>query len=266
MGDHAACGTRVPPSVLAHRSAAMSVTFLSAGSERRPVSAPPSERESDRSTGARSIIRLVIVDDHPIVLEGIAQLVRQSPDLELADACRDGAAALEAVAQHRPDVLLLDVQMPPPNGLAVLRELRRAGSDTRVILLTASLEDDDVLEAVRLGIRGLVTKDALADDLIACIRKVGAGRTCLDATLVGRAIATLLTREAAMREVSRVLTPREIEVVQMVGAGLRNRDIGERLFVSEGTIKVHLHHIYDKLGVASRDELIAYARAKGLVG
>jgi DNA-binding NarL/FixJ family response regulator len=215
---------------------------------------------------APAVIRIVIADDHPLILGGLGQLLRQHADLELVESCEGGAAVLEAISRHRPDVVLLDVNMPPPNGLAVLRELPKLGLDTRVILLTASLQDDEVLEAVRLGIRGLVAKDALTEDLIKCIRTVGAGGTCLDPTLVGRAMARLLTREAGLREVSRVLTPREIEVVQMVASGLRNREIAERLFVSEGTIKVHLHHVYEKLGVGSREALIAFAREKRIVG
>ena len=215
---------------------------------------------------APAVIRLVIVDDHPLVLEGLGQLLRRHVDMELVECCGGGAAVLEAITRHRPDVVLLDVHMPPPNGLAVLRELPKLGLDTRVILLTASLQDDDVLEAVRLGIRGLVAKDALTDELIKCIRTVGAGGTCLDPTIVGGAMAKLLTREAGLREVSRLLTPREVEVVQMVASGSRNREIADRLFVSEGTIKVHLHHIYEKLGVGSREALIAFAREKGIVG
>lgn len=154
--------------------------------------------------------------------------------------------------------------MPPPDGVAVLRQLRQQGIDTRVILLTASVTDEHVLEAVRLGIRGLVCKDALVHDLLSCIRTVRAGGTCLDPSLVGKAMASLLAREAALRQIARVLTPREIEVVKMVTAGLRNREIGERLFVSEGTIKVHLHNIYEKLDVSSREELAAYARNAGV--
>lgn len=218
----------------------------------------------DTQGAERSRHRLVVVDDHPVVLAGLVQILETDADMQVVERCTSGTAALAAIAAHHPDVVLLDVQMPPPNGLAVLRELRQRGNETRVILLTASLHDHDVMQAVRLGIRGLLPKEALTDDVTKCVRVVASGGTCLDPTLVGRAMAALLTREAAMREVSSVLTPREINVVEMVARGLRNREIAQRLFVSEGTIKVHLHHIYEKLGIGNREQLVAYARDKGL--
>ena len=221
---------------------------------------PPDSQENPRALP----IRIVVVDDHPIVLSGLISVLEREPDLQVVARCTDGTSAIAAVAHHRPDVLLLDVQMPPPNGLAVLRELQQRRLSVRVILLTASVQDDDVMEAVRLGIRGLLPKESLTDDVVRCVRVVESGGTCLDPALVGRAMAALLTREAALREVARLLTPREIKVVQMLAQGLRNREIAERLFVSEGTIKVHLHRIFEKIGITSREQLVAYARDKGL--
>jgi DNA-binding NarL/FixJ family response regulator len=154
-------------------------------------------------------IRLVMADDHPVVLEGLASLFQQASDIQLLACCNSGSAVLEAISRHQPDVVLLDIQMPAPNGLAVLRELRRLGSATRVILLTASVQDDDVLEAVRLGIRGLVPKDAVTEKVVECVRIVARGGSCLDPTLVGHAMAKMLTREAGLRDVSRLLTARE---------------------------------------------------------
>jgi DNA-binding NarL/FixJ family response regulator len=217
-----------------------------------------------RSPGDHQRVRVTVVDDHPIVLAGIVSLLEREPDFHVIERCSTGVAAIEAVTRERPDVLLLDVQMPAPNGLAVLRELRHRAIDTRVILLTASVHDDDVLEAVRLGIRGLLPKETLTDDVVRCIRQVMRGETCLDPALVGRAMAALLTREAALREVAAILTPQEIKVARMLSGGLKNKEIAERLFVSEGTIKVHLHRIYEKLGISSREELVAYARDKKL--
>ena len=215
-------------------------------------------------TTDRPRVRVTVVDDHPVVLAGLVSLLDREPDLHVLDRCSNGTAAIAAITSQPPDVLLLDVQMPHPNGLAVLRELRHRAIDTRVILLTASVHDDDVMEAVRLGIRGLLPKETLADDVVRCVRQVFSGGSCLDPSLVGRAMAALLTREAALREVSAILTPQEIKVVRLLSGGLRNKEIGERLFVSEGTIKVHLHHIFEKLGISSREELVTYARDKGL--
>src|SRR5688500_10399354 len=122
---------------------------------------PPDSNENWRAQP----IRIIVVDDHPIVLAGLVSLLEREPDLEVMERCTDGTSAIAAVTHHRPDVLLLDVQMPPPNGLAVLRELHQRRLSVGVILLTASVQDDDVMEAVRLGIRGLLPKESLTDDV-----------------------------------------------------------------------------------------------------
>jgi two-component system, NarL family, nitrate/nitrite response regulator NarL len=206
----------------------------------------------------------VIADDHPLVLEGLTHLLRTCA-IDVVRRCSTGAELLESVAEHQPHLAILDVRISEPDGLSVLREMRRRGLQVPVIFVTGHLHDHELLEGVRLGIRGLVPKDAPLHTVADCVRTVLAGGTCLDQSLVGRALAALLTREAALRELAEVLTAREVQVVQMVVSGARTRAIAERLGVSEGTIKVHLHHIYEKLNVSSRDELIAYARHRGLL-
>jgi DNA-binding NarL/FixJ family response regulator len=146
----------------------------------------------------------------------------------------------------------------------VLRELRRLGCDTPLILTANDASDVDVVESIRLGVRGLIGRDETLEAVSDCVKKVLSGGTCLDQDLVGKAMAKFLTRETALRELAQLLTPREIQVLQLVVTGMRNRDVASRLFVSEGTLKVHLHHIYEKLEISNREALIAFARARAL--
>ena len=208
--------------------------------------------------------RVVIADQQPLMLEGLAQVLRAIP-ASTVERCRTGAELLSALLKRQPDLAILDVRLGDPDGLAVLRDVRGRGLQIPAILVTGPLRDTEVLEGIQLGIRGLVAKDAPIDDVAHCVRSVLGGGTSLDQSLVGRAMAALLTRETALRELAQVLTAREMQVLQVVVAGTRPREAAGRLGVSEGTLKVHLHHIYQKLNVATRDQLIAHARDKGLV-
>lgn len=210
-------------------------------------------------------IRLVLADDHPPILQGLTLLLRQEPDLEVLAVCRDGEETLHAVRQLQPDVLILDILMPGKDGLAVLRELRQLEIPTRVILLTAAIDEDNLLEAMRLGVGGVVLKEMAVPLLIQCVRKVYAGDQWLERHSIGRAMEKMLRREAGTREVAKLLTPRELEIVRLAASGLRNKEIASRLTISEGTVKIHLHRSYKKLHVDSRIALLRYAQTKGLV-
>jgi DNA-binding NarL/FixJ family response regulator len=210
-------------------------------------------------------IQLVLADDHPIILRGLEVLFCVEQDFQVQARCVNGEETLQAVRQYRPDVLVLDLHMPGKDGLAVLREMRQETLPTRVVLLTAALDEDDVLEALRLGVRGVVLKEMAPEMLVQCVRTVHAGEQWLEKRSVGRALEKMLRREAGARQIARLLTPREIEIVRMVTAGLRNKEIAEKLSISEGTVKIHLHHIYEKVHVDGRLELTLYAQDKGLV-
>jgi DNA-binding NarL/FixJ family response regulator len=210
-------------------------------------------------------IRLVLADDHRLVLSGLELFLRQEPDFEVLACCYDGLETLQVVRQLHPDVLILDFCMPGKDGLAILREIRQAELPTRVVLLTAAMDEDGLLEAMRLGVSGVVLKEMAMPLLIQCIRKVYAGDQWLERRLIGRAIEKMLRREAGAREVSKILTPREIEIVRLVASGLRNKQIADKLAISEGTVKIHLHRSYEKLHVDSRMALLHYAQVKGLV-
>ena len=137
-------------------------------------------------------IRLVLADDHPIVLDGLETLFGLEPDLRVVARCVNGDACLEAVRRYQPDVLVLDIRMPGKDGLAVLRELRREQQPAQVVLLAAALEEDEVLEALRLGVRGMVLKELAPQMVVQCVRKVHAGEQWLEKQAVGRALDTLL--------------------------------------------------------------------------
>lgn len=210
-------------------------------------------------------IRLVLADDHPIVLDGLTQLFDLEKDIEVMARCRDGEETLRALRLYRPQLLVLDIRMPRGDGLQVLRAVRSEGLPTRVVLLTAALEEDQLVEALELGVGGVVLKETAPRLLVDAVREVAAGGRWLEQGAASRALERLLAREASSREALTVLTPRELEVVRRVVGGLRNRAIAEELSISEGTVKIHLHNIYQKLEVDGRLELAAYARSKGLV-
>jgi DNA-binding NarL/FixJ family response regulator len=209
-------------------------------------------------------IRIVLADDHQIVLHGLRQLFERHGDFEVVAACRDGAAAIDAVTEHEPDVLLLDLRMPNQGGLDVLRALAGKHERCRRVLLTAAIRDEEVLEAVRLGVMGIVLKESSPEALLDCVRTVYEGKQWIERDTLARALQSAAAQPPADRSPD-ALTPREVEIVRMVAQGLRNKAIAERLAISEGTVKVHLHNIYEKLGVDGRLELVLCAQQKRLV-
>lgn len=212
-------------------------------------------------------VNLVLCDDHPIVLAGLESLFRLEPDFQVLARCINGEEALAAVRQHSPDILVLDLHIPGPggDGLEILRALHRDKLPTKAVMLAAALEEDEIVEALRLGVRGVVLKELAPQLVVECIRKVYAGEQWIDKQLSNVALEALLRRETAGRARSSILSPRETEIVRMVAGGLGNRELAERLGVSEGTIKIHLHNIYKKLKVHSRLELVLHAQANKLV-
>ena len=212
-----------------------------------------------------SAIRIVLADDHAIVLHGLKRLFEGHADFEVVECCRDGADVLRAAQSDRCDVLVLDLRMPGLTGLDVLKTIADEKRTCRTVLLTAAITDDDVVEAVRLGAQGVVLKEASPETLLECVRRVHRGEQWLDRETMSRAFDRALRRDTAAREAGKVLTPRELEIVKMIAQGLRNRAIAERLSISEGTVKIHLHNVYEKLKVDGRLELMLYAQNKELV-
>ncbi|MDP2390944.1 MAG: response regulator transcription factor [Acidobacteriota bacterium] len=210
-------------------------------------------------------IRVALADDHPIVLDGLEQLFRLEADIDVVARCRTADEALRALRAVSPDVLVLDLLMPGGGGLELLRAMGEKDRRTRIILLTAVIDDDQLLEAIRLGAQGVVLKDMAPQLLLDAIREVHAGGQWLERGLGGRALRRLLSREQRASETARRLSSREREIVRLVAGGLRNRAIADRLSISEGTVKVHMHNIYEKLDLNGRVELANYARENGLM-
>lgn len=208
---------------------------------------------------------LVLADDHPIILEGLEQLFRRDKDFQILATCTTGREAIQAVRQHRPQVVVLDVRMPDGDGLSVLKQIHDEHLSTRVVLLTASMDDDEVVQAMEHGLWGLVLKEAAAVSLVDCVRKVVRGERALDQSLIVRALDRMLERQNGLRHAAEILSRREAEIVKMVASGMRNKEIANKLFIGEGTVKTHLHAIYKKLGVHGRVELTLYAQERGLV-
>ena len=209
-------------------------------------------------------ITLVLADDHPLILDGLENLLKVEQDFSVLARCGAGGETLEAVRQHQPDILVLDLRMPGMDGFQVLRSLKTTKIATRVVLLTAALDEEALVEVISLGVRGVVLKEMAPQLLVRCIRTVHAGGQWLERQATTRALETLVRREAGLRHASSILTPRELAIVRAIATGSRNREIAERLNISEGTVKVHLHNIYQKLGVDSRLALMIYARENAI--
>jgi len=208
-------------------------------------------------------IRLVLADDHPLILDALEQFFSLERDFQVLARCQDGAEALKALDYYKPDVLILDLRMPHKDGLAVLREMQQTQCPTRVVLLTAAIEESEALEAIRLGVHGVVLKEMAPRLLVECVRKVHAGGQWVERRSASQTLNTLLRHRDGQRDVASILTRREQEIMSLVAQGLRNQSIAEALCISEGTVKIHLHNIYKKLHIDSRMALSLYARDKG---
>jgi DNA-binding NarL/FixJ family response regulator len=209
-------------------------------------------------------IKIVIADDHPVVRKGLAQFFADEDDLDVVAECADGLQVLEFLARRRADVIVADLRMPNLGGLDLLRRIKDGSRKVGVIILAGNISDDEVVEAMRLGVRGIVLKEMAPTLLVQSVRKVAGGGVWLEKDSVLRAMERLLEQQERREKVQTVLTPREIEIVRMVLKGLGNREIGEALFISEGTVKTHLHSIYEKLGLKGRMQLATYARENAI--
>jgi two-component system nitrate/nitrite response regulator NarL len=211
-------------------------------------------------TKGKPAVRILVADDHAIFRDGLRKLLEGSDDVTIIGEASNGNEAIKMMAKLKPDILLLDLRMPEKDGLGVLEEINFDTVTTRVIVLTAAEDDRDVVRAMRLGARGVVLKQSASDLLLKSIRKVNDGEIWLDNRMTAEVIdAFKKSSEAGQRREKPLLSDREKEIVQLVAQGFRNREIGEKLFISEQTVKNHLHNIFDKLGVSDRLELALYA-------
>ncbi|MDQ8755890.1 response regulator transcription factor [Sphingosinicella sp. LHD-64] len=203
--------------------------------------------------------RILIADDHPIILSGVEAVLKDTP-YDIVGSARDGASALKLVDEKRPDILVLDERMPELSGIEVLRALRQRGDRRPVVLLTADLSDRKLLDAVELGVEGIVLKENAHSHLLSCLDEVARGGRWLEPGLVQQALDLKLRESMATPNSFSTLSPREGTIVALVAQGLRNRDIAAQLGLTEGTIKVYLNRIYEKLQVTNRTELAILVR------
>ena len=209
-------------------------------------------------------ITVALADDHPLMLHGLQALLSSEVDFQVVAQCVNGEEALRSIRTYQPDLAVVDLSMPQRDGLSVSREVNREKLRTRIVLLAASIDEHQTVEAHRLGVGGVVLKEMAPRLLLQCLRKVHCGELWIERRAAARAFDALLQRESGVREIGSILTTREFEIARLVASGLRNRRIAQRLFVSEATVKTHLHNIYDKLNVESRGQLILYCTERGV--
>jgi two-component system, NarL family, nitrate/nitrite response regulator NarL len=202
-------------------------------------------------------VSVVVADDHPVVLRGITEILRAQPDISVVAACSCGRDATAAIQQFTPDVAVLDIIMPDRSGLDVLLSIVGDRFKTRVVLLTAVATEDRVLAAMTSGAKGLLFKDAAPDNLIDCVREVAKGKLWFPHGLVDAAPERESGRQAHGECSIGALTPREAQIALLVSEGLSNKLVAWQLNVAEGTVKVYLHNIFEKLGIPNRTVLCA---------
>jgi len=201
-------------------------------------------------------IRILIVEDHHIVRKGFIALLQMVPGMLVVAEASDGVQAMALYREHRPDVTLMDLRLPTMSGVDAIKAIRKDFPDARVIVLTTFDGDEDIYRALQAGARGYLLKGMNTDDLTAAIRTVHAGKTCIPSEVAGR---------LAERFAGSALTERETDVLKLIVAGLSNKNIATRLFISEATVKTHINNLLSKLGVTDRTQAATTALQRGIV-
>ncbi|MFD5782448.1 response regulator [Streptomyces sp. NPDC126933] len=208
-------------------------------------------------------ITLIVVDDHPVVRDGLRGMFDSSPGFEVLGEAADGVEGVELATRLDPDVVLMDLRMPGGGGVDAIAELTRRGARSKVLVLTTYDTDSDTLPAIEAGATGYLLKDAPREELFTAVRAAAEGRTVLSPAVASRLVSRVRTPAAAGRE---PLSAREREVLALVAKGTSNREIAVELFISEATVKTHLTHLYAKLGVKDRAAAVAVAYERGILG
>ena len=206
------------------------------------------------------MIRLVVVDDHPVVRHGLVSMLKYEQDMQVVGEAGDGAEAVRVILEHAPDVVLLDLRLPQLSGIEVMKQTRAQVPHTRFLVLTTYDADEYIVPALSAGAQGYLLKDTMPDELTRAIRTLAAGGSPLEPAVA----AKLLTSMSAPQSEDE-LSARELEVLKLLVAGASNKVIAAQLNVSENTVKSHLSHIFDKLQVQSRAEAVAVALQRGIV-
>ncbi|MET7954657.1 response regulator transcription factor [Streptomyces sp. NPDC005317] len=213
--------------------------------------------------GTARVITLLVVDDHPVVRDGLRGMFASAPGFEVLGEAADGVTAVELTARLDPDVVLMDLRMPGGGGVAAIAELIRLGARSRVLVLTTYDTESDTLPAIEAGATGYLLKDAPREELLTAVRAAADGRTVLSPAVASRLVSRVRTPAAPARE---PLSVREREVLRLVARGTSNREIAAELFISEATVKTHLTHVFAKLGAKDRAAAVAAAYERGILG
>jgi len=211
-------------------------------------------------------VRVVLADDHAVVRKGIREFLEEDPEITVVAEAGDGGEAFRLVGEHRPDVAVLDIQMPRVTGIEATRQIKAAFPDVRVLILTAYEDDPYVFALLRAGADGYLLKSADPDELVRAVKATAAGGKVLAPTVAGRVVAQMTTgKPAAASEQVEPLSERELDVLRLAGQGLTNKAIGVELGISDRTVQGHLANVYGKLGVASRTEAVTRALKMGWI-
>jgi DNA-binding NarL/FixJ family response regulator len=215
------------------------------------------------------MIRVLIADDQRVVREGLVMLVGLLEGIEVVGTASDGVEAVEGAEREQPDVVLIDMRMPNMEGAEATRRIRSALPGTQVLVLTTYADDDSLFPALQAGARGYLTKDASAEEIEQAIRAVAAGRMHLDPAVQARLVEAVVDAEAAEaaggpERLPDDLTPREVETLKLIAAGLSNAEIAAALVVSDATVKTHINRVFRKTGVRDRAQAVRYAYEHGL--
>ncbi|MET8115676.1 response regulator transcription factor [Streptomyces prasinus] len=210
-----------------------------------------------------STVSVLIVDDHPVVRDGLRGMLESAPGFRVLGEAANGTEALERAAALDPDVVLMDLRMPGGPGVDAIRELARRGARAKVLVLTTYDSDSDTLPAIEAGATGYLLKDAPRQELFTAVRAAAEGRTVLSPAVASRLVSAVRTPAAPL---SAPLSAREREVLALVARGTSNRETARELFISEATVKTHLTHLYAKLGVKDRAAAVAVAYERGILG
>jgi DNA-binding NarL/FixJ family response regulator len=208
-------------------------------------------------------IRIVLADDHTIVRDGVAHLLNAEADFEVVGQASDGLQVIEMVSRLKPDVVLMDLQMPNLDGVAAIKRIRATDEQIKIIILTTYDTDEYILEGIRAGARGYLLKDVPKEELCRSIRLVNQGHSLMQPSLTARFFNLLAQRESKGNEAA--LTERELEVVRLIARGDRNKEIAQKMAISEGTVKGYVATILQKFGVTDRTQAAMYAVQKGLI-
>lgn len=212
-------------------------------------------------------IRLMLAEDHLLVREGTREMLDREDDMEVIAEAGDGEEAVRLADEHEPDVVVMDIAMPKLNGIEATREIKKAHPDVAVLVLTAYDDDEYIFALLEAGAAGYLLKDVSTGDLVEAIRAVQAGESMLHPT-IARKVINRFSRHSEEERAgvpAEELTEREIEVLQLAGRGITNREIADRLSISHRTVQAHLSHIFSKLGVGSRTEAVVVALRKGVL-